>query len=222
MELLQNVNILGLIIMLGILVVGVIQCFFGYRIFKFTLRLIGFLLSGALAGTYVYAISQEVWQSLMAGLLGGLIGAFLMVTFYFVGIFLIGAFLGGVLGTVFSAGIQSNPEPVTLLILAIIMGAITLKFQKFMIIVSTGFGGAWIVVTGIANFTTGEINFTNLEQLFRSQAGNIYVMILFWLALGVTGVIVQYKSAPTKQTDVQPPAVPDREKSGVPPPASEV
>jgi len=227
MDLLQNVNILDLIIILGILIFGLIECFFGYRIFKLTVKIVGFLLGATLVGTYVYDIFQEIWQSLLAGLVGGIIGAFLMVAFYFVGIFLIGAFLGVVLGTVLSAGMQSNPELVFILILAVIMGFIALKFQKFMIIASTGFGGAWIVIKEITNLTIGEIRFISLEQLFRYQAGNLSVMILFWLALGIVGVFVQYKSVPTQQNDTQShrppiPSVSDEEKNSTLPSTSDV
>jgi hypothetical protein len=56
---------------------------------------------------------------------------------------------------------------------------IALTFQKFMIIVSTGFWGAWSVVT-------------NIERFFRSGGGQLYAIFLCWLALGFAGVIVQF------------------------------
>ena len=195
-------NVLNVIIGLGILV-GAVQCFFGYRIFKIILGITGFLIGGSLASGIGYAISQQEAVALLAGLVGGLIGAALMVALYFIGIFLIGAFLGGVLGAVLFAVVGSNPEPAVLLILAVITGVITLIFQKFMIIVSTGFVGAWSIVTGIAYFTSGAIDLTNLERMFRSGGSHLYAIVLCWLALGIVGVIVQYKSAPTKQEEAQ-------------------
>jgi len=213
-------DVLNVIIGLGILV-GAIQCFFGYRIFKFILGLTGFLVGGALAAAIGYALSQEEAVALLAGLVGGFIGAALMVALYFIGIFLIGAFLGGVLGAVLFAVAGSNPEPAVLLILAVIAGVVALVFQKFMIIISTGFGGAWSIVIGIAYFTTGAIDPTNIERLFRSGGSHLYAIVLCWLALGIVGVIVQYKLIPTEEAEARPSAPPDGEKRAALSPAGE-
>lgn len=197
-------DILSVIIGLGVLI-GAIQCFFGYRIFKVILGLTGFLIGGAVGGLFGYGIalmevgSTQFFSTYVFALLGGLLGALALVMYYFVGVFLIGAILGGVLGTVFFAVAESNPEPAILLILAAIAGVIALILQKFMIIVSTGFGGAWSVVAGIAYFTTGAIDPTNMERMFRSGGSQLYAFLLCWLALGIVGVIVQYKSLLTVQ-----------------------
>lgn len=193
MELPQDT--LNVIIGLSILF-GAVQCFFGYRIFKIILGLMGFLIGGVLAAAMGFAIFEQEIIALVSGLVGGIIGAALMVVLYFVGIFLIGAFLGGVLGTVLFAVAETYPEPVVLLILAVITGVIALIFQKFMIMVATGFGGAWSVVTGIAYFTTGAIDPTNLESMFRADGSQLYIIVLCWIALGTVGVVVQYLSAP--------------------------
>lgn len=186
-------DVLNLLILLGI-IVGAIQCFFGYRIFKFVLVLTGFIVGGALAGGIAYGNSPEPAVAVLIGLAGGLIGALLMAALYFVGIFLFGAILGGVVGTAVFAAAQSNPEPMVLLILGIIGGVIALIFQKLMIILSTAFGGAWNVVTGIAYFATGAIDPANVERLFRPGASHRFASILCWLVLGSVGVIYQYRS----------------------------
>jgi MFS family permease len=201
-------DVRNIIIALSILV-GALQCFFGYRIFKVILGLTGFLLGGTLAGAIGYAISQEQAVALLAGLVGGFIGAALIVALYFIGVFLIGALLGGVLGTALFAVAESNPEPAVVLVLAVIAGIIAVIFQKFMIIVSTAFGGAWAVVTGIAHFTTGAVDPGNLERMFRSAGSHLYAILLCWLALGIVGVVVQYKSAPRKEKKAEPPAAAD-------------
>ena len=189
-----------IIIGLGILV-GAIQCFFGYRIFKFILGLIGFLVGGAIAGAIGFSMSENEIVVLLVGLVGGFIGAALMIALYFIGIFLIGAFLGGVIGYVLYASAGNSPEAAVVLILAVITGVIALILQQFMIIVSTGFGGAWGVVFGIAYFLTDAIDPTNLEQMFRARGSQLYTIVLCWLALGIVGVIVQYKFAPTEQEE---------------------
>ncbi|MDZ7714787.1 MAG: DUF4203 domain-containing protein [Balneolaceae bacterium] len=105
--------VLNVIIGLAILV-GALQCFFGYRIFKFILGLTGFLLGGVLVAAVGSTLSQEELFIILTGLVGGFIGAALMVTLYYVGIFFIGAILGGVLGTVLYAVAESNPDPAVL------------------------------------------------------------------------------------------------------------
>jgi len=182
--------ILGLIIL-----VGALQCFFGYRIFKFILGLTGFLIGGLLAGAIGGTFSQELVFVLMTAIAGGLIGAFLMVAMYFVGVFLIGAMFGGILGAVIYAIAEMNPDPVALLLLAVISGILSLIIQKFMIIISTGFGGAMVVVVGMALFITNTVSLSHPEQMMRTGESHMYAILLSWLALGLTGVFVQYRSA---------------------------
>jgi len=183
---------------LGILV-GALQCFFGYRLFQFILGLIGFLLGSALTVAIGTTYSIDVIPVLLLGLVGGFIGAALMVALYYVGVFVIGSFLGSILGVALYAVAESSPDPVALLILAVISGVMALIFQKFMIIVSTGFGGAWIVVIGIAYFIADTLYLSSLELTFTSGGSIIYAILLCWLAFGFAGVIVQYRSSPKKE-----------------------
>ncbi|MSR33061.1 MAG: TMEM198/TM7SF3 family protein [Gemmataceae bacterium] len=194
---LQNnlAGFLNVIIGLGILV-GAVQCFFGYRIFKFILALTGFIIGAVLAGAVGHEFSHQVPVTLLAGFVGGFIGAVLLVALYFIGIFLFGAFLGGIVGLALFEAAQSNPEPAILIILALISGVVALVLQKFMIIASTSFGGAWNVIMGIAYFTTGAIDPMHIEKFFQQRGGHLYVMFLFWIALGIAGMIVQYNTAP--------------------------
>ncbi len=182
------------------IVFGAVQCFFGYRIFKIVLGMMGFLFGGVLASIIGYAVSQEVAVAVISGLVGGFIGAVLMVALYFVGIFLIGALFGGILAGVLFAAAQTSPEPAVLIVAAVFAGIIALVFQKFIIIVSTAFNGAWAVVSGIGHFTT-DTDFTDITELVRAEATQLYVVILCSLALGIVGVIVQYRTAPAKEED---------------------
>jgi hypothetical protein len=202
-------DLLNAIVLLAILV-GTIQCFFGYRIFKVILGLTGFLMGGALAASVGYALSQAVVVAILAGLVGGVIGASLMIVLYYIGIFLMGAFFGGLIGTAVFMAIQNHPEPVAWLIfavistiLAIIAGVLALIFQKLMIIIATAFAGAWGVVTGIAYFTTGVIDPTNIDRMLGLKGAQLYTILLSWLALGIVGVIVQYVFAPARQPAFQ-------------------
>jgi hypothetical protein len=119
------------------------------------------------------------------------------LTLYYVGIFFIGAFLGSIVGSFFYAVVEIGPEPITILIAAVITGIIALVIQKFMIIVSTSFGGSWLIVTGIAYFATGAVNPADIEYMLQSGGGLFYIILLGWIGLGTCGLIAQYKWLPT-------------------------
>lgn len=189
---------MSIVVGFGILL-GIVECFCGYRLLKPVLALTGFMVFAALAASLGYALSQMKAVALLAGLVGGAVGIALVVALYFVGIFLLGAFLGGILGAVGFAVVGGHPEPLLLLLSAILGGALALGFQKFMIIVSTSFGGSWSVVSGIAYFTMGVTDPAHLERLLRSGGSHRYTLLLFWLALGTAGVAVQYRSLPARE-----------------------
>jgi len=191
-------DMLNMLIGLGILL-GALQCFSGYRIFKAILGFMGFLLGGAVAGAIGFAISEEPLVALIAGIIGGVIGAALLVALYFVGVFCVGAFLGVVLATVVSAAGQSEPQPVVLAIAGLVGGVIALALQKVMIVLATAFGGAWNVAFGIAYFATDAIDPKNIEQFFRSGGTLLYMVLLGWLLLGIVGVVVQYRTLPEEK-----------------------
>jgi hypothetical protein len=182
-----------------LILLGVVQCFLGYKLFKLILGISGFIIGGALVGTISYAFTPDESLAIFAGLFGGIIGALLLLALYYVGVFLIGAFLGCILTSFLYAGVGSNPEPGVILVVAVIAGVVALVFQKIMIIVSTSFGGSWLVVTGIAGLATGAAHPAEIEHLFRSGGSLLYTILLCWIALGIFGLFVQYKWLPTDQ-----------------------
>ncbi len=101
-------------------IVGLLKCFYGYRIFKVILALTGFTIGAVLAGAIGYGITQEAGQAAMASLVGGLIGALLMVALHYLGVFLLGALVGGGLGYLLYAFGDSSPETAVLLTLAVL------------------------------------------------------------------------------------------------------
>jgi hypothetical protein len=191
---------LNLVVGVSILI-GAVQCFFGYRIFKVVLAFIGFVLGAMLGGAGGYAASQEELVGILCAVVGGCIGAALMVLLYFVGVFLLGALLGAGLGALLFAVADSEPMPAVLVILAVMGGVVAILLQKLIIIVGTSFGGAWNVVVGFAYFTTHRLDPTNVESLeyfMRSGGGVVYAVILCWILLGIAGVVVQYVLLPKR------------------------
>jgi len=184
------------------ILIGALQCFFGYRIFKVILAFIGFVIGAMLGGAGGYAASQEQLVGILCALLGGLIGAALMVLLYFVGVFLLGGLLGAGLGALLFVVGDSEPVPALLLILAVMGGVVAILLQKLIIIVGTSFAGAWSVVGGFAYFATHRFDPTSIESLedfIRSKSTLVYVIVLCWIVLGVVGVLVQYLLVPKRE-----------------------
>jgi len=71
--------------------IGLIECFFGYRILRFILGVLGFIAGAVIFGSLGYELSGgSELISIAAGIAGGLAGAFITYTLYIVGVFAIG------------------------------------------------------------------------------------------------------------------------------------
>lgn len=180
------------ILILGI-AIGSLQCFFGYRTFKIMLFATGFLL-GFWAGTASYGQpAHNGLYTFILGIAGGILGAALMGALYFVGLFILGASFGGILGVALYTLFQSSPQPLILGVLGLILGFLTVKFQKFMIILVTAFEGAWLMVVGIALLL--QLGFISPDPYYFFYPVSIRTEILFpvWLFLALAGFMYQYK-----------------------------
>ena len=126
---------------------GALACFAGYRLFKLVMGVYGFIIGAAFASSMV-APSNTIGM-LVAAIVGGLAGAVILVLAYFVGVALVGAALGWlVLHLVWTQVSVGDPPWVAVVVLAAI-GAIGAMFlQRYVIIVSTAFGGAWTLIVG--------------------------------------------------------------------------
>lgn len=193
------------ILVAAVIVIGLVECFVGYRIYKIFLMILGFAVGGVMAGGLTYAGTENLVFALLAGGLGGVAGAFLFVAFYFIGIFLLGAGFGAILGSALAASLSFD-DTFTLILtiaLAILFGILAIKFQRFMIILATAFSGAWSVVVGTAFFTTSYIDFSNPEQPIAATGNVFYLILGFWGILGIVGMIVQYLTTSQAQPIVK-------------------
>ena len=178
------------------LAVGILACFWGYRIVKIILGIMGFM-AGAVGGWELassLAPGHNVVALVCAGI-GGVIGAVLCIWLFFFGIFLLGASAGTVVaGAVFS-GTGHHAQPILVLVFAVVFGLLALLLQKFMIVVCTAFGGSYLITAGIQHLIAGP----HAAPLWfdPSQAGSPgllgYAALAFWLVLGLLGVSFQYR-----------------------------
>ncbi len=174
---------------------GLTQCFFGYRLFKVFLGLSGFIVGAILLGNIGWVISENEGLALIAAVMGGVIGAGVSLFLYLVGIFIVGALMGGILGSTFLnhaadqvAGMADVTEIVILLLMVVLGGILALFFQKLIIVASTASTGAWSAINGLAYFVTGSVG---LEVERQSEAA--ILITVCWLALAAVGLATQYK-----------------------------
>jgi hypothetical protein len=126
---------------------GALSCFAGYRLLKIVLALYGFLL-GAMMASSIMGVSNGVGM-VVAAAIGGLVGALVFVFAYFIGIALVGAGLGALTVNLIWSGVRTGDVPWQVAVVAAVVGAITaMVLQRYVIIVTTAFSGAWTLIIG--------------------------------------------------------------------------
>lgn len=128
--------------------VGAICLVYGFAIYRLVIMTPGILIGGVVG----FAFGAMQWgdiAGILLGLLGGAVGGSIAWGLHQAMIWLIGAFLGGLLATGISFGIfHTEPHFLVILIAAIAGGSLLLFIAKSIIIVKTSALGALLVVIG--------------------------------------------------------------------------
>jgi hypothetical protein len=178
-----------------LLIGGVISCFAGYRVFRVVLGIYGFIL-GALFASGIAGPENTFWL-IAAALAGGIVGALILIAAYFVGVALLGAGIGALTASLIWAALGREPGALMVILFAIAGALGALALQRYVIIGATAFAGAWTILFGALALFGKRIP---VDAAARSNVWLAYPMnpapgnywiLLVWLALGVTGVIVQ-------------------------------
>lgn len=180
---------------------GLIICFFGFRIFRFALSVGGFIAGATFFAGVAYTLTdgKDAMVMLIAGISGGVISAFILLYLYSVGIFLLGSIFGIIVTSVYFAIFNIEVGYLIYLIPAILCGAITVLLQKFMIVLITSFSGAWVTVISGLYLLNSDIKPFSPEFVNNISDIDTYRIILSWVALFGLGFVSQYIIFPTKQ-----------------------
>ena len=181
------------------LVGGVLSCFLGQRTFRIVLGLYGFVVGVLVAGSMIGPADTTRDVLILIG--GGIGGALALVLAYFIGVALIGAAFAALAVHAIAAQFGSEP-PAMLVVACTIAGAlIALSVQRYVIVVGTAFGGAWLLVMGALGLwhreaVTGLGNAATGWQAYplRPAPGESWVLVV-WLLLAVAGLIAQFRLA---------------------------
>lgn len=172
---------------------GVLDCFFGYRVFKITLALVGGLL-GAVAGQMAAAALGVGPGGVTVGVIvGGLLGAGLAFLLYIAAVFVAGFGFGATLGILLLAHFHHMVALLTGCVLGVVGGFLAVKLQRVLIMLSTALLGSFRAMLALAYFTN-QIDwvyyFRTPDQL-PALLDNHPWMFPAILALASVGVIAQ-------------------------------
>lgn len=174
---------------------GLLACFAGFRLFRFVLGINGFILGAILTTSAVG--STSMWSMAVAALVGGLIGAVVMIAAYFVGVAIVGAGVGAMAVHLAWTPFHADP-PWWAVVAAAVLGALgALSLTRYMIIVGTAFGGAWMLIVGVLALMG------NKAATQAAREGSVWLIYpldassgqwklwILWFALAVLGALVQ-------------------------------
>lgn len=196
----------GTLVALISIAFGLLNCFFGYRVFRVLLGVYGLIL-GVLVGAALAADvtgGEMVWV-IVGAVVGGLVGAALFVLLYFVAVFVVGAAGGVSLATLLGGALGVDVHPVVVLIVAVVVGIIAVIVQRAILILATALTGAWLAVSGTAALITGtEPAFTGVfQRAVEGEAGSYSLVVLAaWLVLSIAGATVQFITTRERVEDV--------------------
>lgn len=180
---------------------GLLICFFGYKIFRLVLAILGFVIGASfIAGVgFTLTDGNEILIILIAGIAGGLVAAVILLFLYSAGVFLLGALFGISVFSGILMLINIDTSPLLYIMPAILGGIIALLLQKFMIILITSFAGAWIAVIGTLYVLNSNFNPFTPEFINNISEIDTYRILLSLIALGGLGFVVQYIIFPKKE-----------------------
>lgn len=178
-----------------LLVGGLISCFAGYRVFRVVLGIYGFII-GALFASGIVGPENTLWM-VLAAVGGGVVGALILIAAYFVGVALLGAGIGALVASLIWASLGREPGAIVVILFAVAGALGALALQRYVIVGATAFGGAWTIIVGALALSGTRVavdaaarNNVWLAYPMNPAPGNYWVLLV-WLALGVTGVVVQ-------------------------------
>lgn len=135
------------------LVWGLLDCFFGYRVFKITLGLLGALAGAILGQMAARAAGLGNGAELAALIVGALAGAGLAFLLYLVGVFLAGFGFGAVLALLLLSHFDRMVALLGAVVVGVVGGVAAVKLQRVVIILATALTGAFRAVLAGMYFT---------------------------------------------------------------------
>lgn len=182
-------------ISVGAIAWGLLDCFFGYRVFKVTLGIVGGLLGAAFGHAAGGALGLGVPGEIGGLILGGLFGAGLAFLLYTGAVFVAGFGFGATLGVLVMTHYNHMVALMSGLVLGIVGGFLAVTLQKVLIILSTALLGSFRVMVALAYFISQVdwLYYYEKPQQIPALIDNNTWMFPSILGLAVVGVIAQFE-----------------------------
>jgi hypothetical protein len=180
---------------LVLIVLGVLNCLAGYRLFRALLAIWGFLGGAGLAFSLLQGAHLGPLVLVVASVIAGIVGAILVTALYWVGVFLFGVGFGLIVASALEPQLHTGSGWVLELVLAVVGGIAALVLQRVAIVLFTAIGGAWVAVTGGAALLAR----CPLETFPAHCARAVPwapVILGAWVCLSLVGVVAQSRQSP--------------------------
>lgn len=194
--------------------VGILITFVGYFLLTPVLFGAGLLTGGgaafiALRALLGHAESSALWLTIVGSVLSGFVVGLIAVKLLSVGMFAIGVMMGVVIASALKPTLLAHIYPanhdvgfyVGAIILGIILGFVALRFQKSMLILATGYGGAFAFFFGIGNLAG---HFPTSTTLIAAEKGHFGAWLIAYTSLtfivGTAGAITQFRLSKGRPT----------------------
>lgn len=174
---------------------GVLDCFFGYKVFKVTLALLGALIGAGLGHAIAVRLGASQTVDIIVVIAGGLIGAGLAFLLYIAAVFIAGFGFGATLGMLLLANYHHMVAMLTGVVLGIIGGFLAVKVQRVLIILSTSLLGSFRAILALSYFTSqiDWLFYFHQPDQMPALIDNNGWMLPSILALAAVGVVSQFE-----------------------------
>lgn len=180
---LSQVNGMIAVLMAIIAIVGLFNCFFGYKIMRVLFAVAGLGIGGVGGLAIGFLSNMSFWMVILLGVLFGVLGALLLFHVYKLGVFCMNGGLAFMI-LVLLLGAHRIGEFILCAAFACIAGIVSVLLVRVWTILSTGICGG--LVAGIA-----------LGMIFGNAAAGIVLAAV----LAVLGILYQFKSTAKNTSD---------------------
>jgi Domain of unknown function (DUF4203) len=178
----------------GAIAWGILDCFFGYRIFKVTVALLGGLIGAIFGQAAGAALGMGMGGEVGGLLVGGLLGVGLAFLLYTAAVFAIGFGFGATLGIMILAHFNHMVALMGGCVLGVVAGLIAVKLQRVILILATALLGSFralLAATYFSNQIDWLFYFQQPQQIPALIDNNAWMFPAI-LALASVGVIAQF------------------------------
>ena len=181
-------------ISVGAIAWGLLDCFFGYRIFKATVALLGAIAGAVFGQAAGVALGLGPAGAIGGLVVGALLGAGLGFLLFVAAVFLAGFGFGATLGMLLLTRVNHMVAVLGGCVLGVIAGFLAVKLQRPVMILSTALLGAFRALLA-ATYFTAQIDwlyyFQQPQQIPALVESNTW-MLPATIALAVVGALAQF------------------------------